>query len=219
MIVDPVDAEGAQFPAHMAVADQVPVAPAVAERVGVNLAVGFDAGEGMITDQDPAVMRHAIPQGRHELVVGGVVPGSAGQDDQALLGAARFLAQVVRQDVVQLGGDPRRRVLEGLAPEIGHQPRAHIEDGRFFGGEDQRGEFVAAQEGKAAIGSALRIERDAQFLQHVDIAVNRSLGDIQLPGKLPHRPVPSGLEEEEHREKTRGDISHGRIIPAEYGGK
>ena len=179
-MVDPIDAEGAQFAAQVAVADQVPVSPAITERVRIDFAVGFDAGEGMVADQDAAVMCHAVPQGCHEVVVRRVVPGGAGQDDQALLGAAGFVAQVVRQDVIQFGGDPRGRVLKGLAPEIGHQPRTHIQNGRFFRGEDDRREFVAAQEGEAAIGTAFGIKRDAQFLQHVDVAVDGSLGDIQL---------------------------------------
>ena len=73
-------------------------------------------------------------------------PGETPEDDQALLSGIHLLAQVVGQDIVQFGRDARDRITVCSTPYVPHQVGAHIEYGRLLGGENQRGQLVAAHQ-------------------------------------------------------------------------
>ena len=117
-----------------------------------------------------------------------------------------------RHDALKLGlrtGDRRRGVGEA---ESARSQEADRQRKRFIIGEDERRQLEAGDESIAAEAAALGDDRNAELLQHLDVAAERTAVDADAPREFRPADAAVGLQQLEHRQYTRGRSCHGASL-------
>ena len=183
--MDAIDAERARVLSHVAESYQVPQSPLKRERIGVDGPAAFLlASRCTIRDLYALACHDALPQGMEYGFPGLIVARLEPVDDEALAGQVYLMPKIIGENVVQLGSDRRDCIVVGLSPYLSHQVRPHIEHGGFFCGKDQRGQFVASHERKAAVWPSLRVDGNAHLFKHRHVAVYGSVRDFEFLGEV-----------------------------------
>ena len=110
--------------------------------------------------------------------------------------------------------DLRERTVDGIRRAVGPgaagREEAEHDDDRFLVLEHQGRQPVAGPDPIAAADAALALDRDPEFLQHVDVAPRGARVDPEPVGDLsPGRELPR-LEELEQFEQAGGGRGHAR---------
>ena len=198
--LDPVQAEGAQPAAQVAVAHGIPVPAAVHEAVRVEVALGFVSPRGAVAHPNARLgFRGGGERAEHE--GGGVRVGGAREVERhGFVDRAHAPFQVGRHHALELGlgaADGGRAFRES-EPARGEQTDREGE--RLVVGEHHRGQLVPGDEHVGAVAPALGRDRNAELLEGPDVAAHGARVHLEPPRELRAAHPAVGLEQLEHRE-------------------
>jgi hypothetical protein len=210
---DAVDPEGTNGLAQVAVGHDVPPAPAVDQRVGVEVALQrFRLVPSPVNYRHPPPLAHRAPQllqMRGQQFVVGPVHMSRHQRPPR---PGHLVPLLVGEHVVEFGQRSPGGVLVQLAPHLSHLAGSQVHSDGLLRGEDQWGHLVASHQREAAVGTALGVDRDAHIVQHGNVAMNRTHGNAQLLSQFGRLLVGPPLQEHNQRDQSGGRVWH-RALP------
>ena len=209
--VDPVDAEGAQALAQVAMAHHVPAAPAVGQAVGIELALG-ERGLGRAIDEVHAPSRlrgrasaaRAAPSAERGL--------ARKVERHRVVRRAHAPPQVRRHHALELGLRARHAGRGAGQAEAARGQESHRQGQRLLVREHHRRQLVAGDQHVAAVAAVLDRDRNAEVLEPRDVAPQGAAVHAQAGGELRSAQAAVGLQQLEGGEDPRGGVVHARML-------
>jgi excinuclease UvrABC ATPase subunit len=113
-----------------------------------------------------------------------------------------------RQDLLELGERPDRRLARALDPGGRRRPQADGHGDGLVVVQDERRHGRAGLEPVAAAGPPRRLHRVVELAQALDVAPQRALADVEPVGQLVARPEAMGLQQRQQPQQARRRIGH-----------
>ena len=179
----PIEPEQAEIGSQMAIPRRVPATHHVNETVGVDQTLGELTLRRLVAHEHAAGLLNRCRERHHR---GGGRNGLTTRlvDGERLLHRRHAGAHVGRQDPIELGQGALdgRRIGHQTQPASGEQAEGQGQG--FVVREDERGEAEPRPQPVSAVTAALGFDRDAEILQHRDVAADRAQIDLQPLGQL-----------------------------------
>ena len=127
---------------------------------------------------------------------------------QLLAPAVYFRAQGGRDDPGQAGQGALRDLAQLRVHLLPHELAAEEQEGRFGGGEAERGEEVAFHQAVALARDGHH--RDAGLREGLHVAVDGTQADLEAPGQVLRSQHPAGLQFQQDAQQPVGAVHRAR---------